>query len=106
MISKRKLPAVFLCLAIINEITFCDIIDNTTHKSVALSEKKHSRLDKFRRNTTAPLLSTRSNFVSASTCVESTKKRHGTGRLDFGEFPEMDQIPELKKTGRSTKLSE
>ena len=69
MVSKRKSLAVYLCVAILYEVTICDITDNTTHKSVAASEKGKSHLSKFGSNSTTPLLSTRSNFVSASTVL-------------------------------------
>ena len=66
--TKGKVCA-FLFIFIVNlqDVVFCSIIDNITHKSVT-SEIKGEIREISGKNTT-PILSTRSNFISASTVL-------------------------------------
>ena len=66
--TKGKVCA-FLFIFIVNlqDVAFCNIIDNITHKSVT-SEIKEEIREISGKNTT-PILSTRSNFISASTVL-------------------------------------
>ena len=66
--TKEKVCVFLLILAVILQgVVFCSIIDNITHKSVT-SEIKGDIREISGKNTT-PILSTRSNFISASTVL-------------------------------------